>query len=234
MIALRRLVFVAALAGLVAGLLVSAVQVFTTVPLIEAAEVYEHELASEHDHSEMSANDEHRAWAPSEGIERLLFTAIANVITATGFALIIVAAAELLWGGVPNWRVGLLWGLAGFAAVNLMPSLGLPPELPAMPAADLVSRQIWWLATVVATAGGLAIVGWTRRPLLLVCGLALIAIPHLVGAPVPEDPSTAVPEALHHEFVIASLFSAAVFWLTLGVCVGALGKSFAGAEQLSS
>ena len=43
-------------------------------------------------------------------------------------------------GGVTGWRAGLLWGFAGFAVFTLAPGLGLPPELPAMPAAELLPR----------------------------------------------------------------------------------------------
>ncbi|TJW23186.1 MAG: cobalt transporter, partial [Mesorhizobium sp.] len=79
---------------------------------------------------------------------------VASVVTGIGFALILVAASEFA-GGIGNWRQGLFWGLAGFAVFTLAPNLGLPPELPAMPAPDLAQRQIWWTATVVATAAGL-------------------------------------------------------------------------------
>ena len=74
---------------------------------------------------------------------------LANLVTAIGFGLLLVAASEFA-GGIAGWRQGLLWGLAGFAAFTLAPGLGLPPELPAMPAAELVPRQAWWIATVAA------------------------------------------------------------------------------------
>jgi cobalt transporter subunit CbtA len=86
--------------------------------------------------------------------------------TGIGFALLLVVVSELA-GGIANWRQGAFWGLAGFAVFTLAPGLGLPPELPAMPAADLVSRQVWWIGTVLATAAGLALiafrgtVGWS-------------------------------------------------------------------------
>ena len=77
-------------------------------------------------------------------------TLAVNVVSGIGFALLLVAASEFA-GGIANWRQGVLWGLAGFAVFTLAPGLGLPPELPAMPAADLVARQIWWIGTVLAT-----------------------------------------------------------------------------------
>ena len=63
-------------------------------------------------------------------------TAAANLVTAIGFGLLLVAASEFA-GGITGWRQGLVWGLAGFAIFTLAPGLGLPPELPAMPAAEL-------------------------------------------------------------------------------------------------
>ena len=63
------------------------------------------------------------------------------MVTGIGFALVLVAVSEAL-GGIAGWRQGLVWGFAGFAVFTLAPGLGLPPELPAMPAADLVARQV--------------------------------------------------------------------------------------------
>ena len=85
----------------------------------------------------------------------------ANLVTAIGFALLLVAASEFA-GGIAGWRQGLLWGLAGFAVFTLAPGLGLPPELPAMPAAELGARQVWWFGTVAATAAGLALIAFRR------------------------------------------------------------------------
>ena len=70
----------------------------------------------------------------------MAFTVAANIVTAVGFALLLVAASEFA-GGIAGWRSGLLWGLAGFAVFTLAPGLGLPPELPAMPAAELLPAR---------------------------------------------------------------------------------------------
>ena len=58
---------------------------------------------------------------------------------------------RLLTGCRSRARNGLLWGLAGFLAVNLAPAAGLSPELPGMPAGDLLARQVWWVGTIIAT-----------------------------------------------------------------------------------
>ena len=207
----------------------TAMQMFTTVPLILQAEVYENAgAAAEHDHAAAPADQaagteaaapahEHdaQAWEPSEGFERYAFTLLANLVSGVGFALILVAVSEFA-GGIGNWRQGLFWGLAGFAVFTLAPGLGLPPELPAMPAADLLPRQVWWTATVLATAAGLALIAFRRSPLLAIAGVALIMAPHIVGAPQPVSFETAIPEGLHHQFVVAVTMTNLVFWVVLG------------------
>ncbi len=157
----RNIVFVSALAGLVAGLAMTAMQYAGTVPLILRAETYENggACAASHDHGTAGhtageatvaahphEHDE-EAWAPADGFQRSAFTALANIVTAIGFAVLLVTASEFA-GGMTGWRQGVFWGLAGFAVFTLAPGLGLPPELPGMPAADLEARQVWWVATV--------------------------------------------------------------------------------------
>ncbi len=225
----RNAVFCAAVAGLFAGLVLSALQSFATIPLIYQAETYE-ALAPEdghnHGHTEDAAaggghDHDGEGWAPEDGAERMAYTVLTNVVTAIGFALILVVASELA-GGIASWRHGIFWGFAGFATFVLAPGLGLPPELPSMPAADLAMRQSWWVATVLLTSGGLAlIVLWRSLPLALL-GVAMIVAPHLWGAPLPDSFESPVPDALHHRFVVAVTMTGLLFWLTLGMTVGAV------------
>ena len=168
---------------------------------------------------EPAAAEEDEGWAPADGFERSAFNAVANVVTGIGFALVLVAFSEFA-GGIGNWRQGVFWGLAGFAVFTLAPGLGLPPELPAMPAADLTERQLWWVATVVATAVGLALIAFRRSLPLTILAVALIVAPHIVGAPQPESYETPIPEGLHHQFVVAVTLTNLVFWLVLGTVVG--------------
>lgn len=267
----RNVVFVAALAGLVAGLAMSAMQFFATTPLIVAAEEYEgmevaaaptnapaadarshshghdhgHSHGAGEDHGHTHASDDghshddghghtHSGWVPEDGFQRESLTVLANVVTAIGFGLVLVVVSELA-GGIQSWRQGLYWGFAGFATFTLAPGLGLPPELPGMPAADLVARQAWWIATVAATAGGLALIAFGKSAVLAVVGVALIIAPHLVGAPQPESHASPVPVELHSQFVTAVTLTSLVFWLILGTVVGVLRGRFAdaqtGAEQ---
>lgn len=217
----RNIVFTAALAGLVAGLLMTLAQHMSTVPLILQAETYEVAAAeapaatgAEHDATAHVHDEE--AWAPENGFQRTAFTLVANVITGVGFALLLVAGYTLR-GQTIGWRQGLMWGMAGFAVFMLAPSLGLPPELPGMPAAPLGPRQLWWVLTAASTAAGLALLAFRRTPALAVLAVVLLVAPHLIGAPQPTDATTLVPEGLHHRFVVAVTVTSFLFWAALGV-----------------
>ncbi|RWB34907.1 CbtA family protein [Mesorhizobium sp.] len=236
----RNVVFIAAIAGLVAGVVLACMQAYATVPLILKAEVYEQAGGGHtHDHAAAPAANagdtnamtsaapapaeaaapKEEGWTPADGFERFAFNVVANVVTGIGFALILVAASEFA-GGIGNWRQGLFWGLAGFAVFTLAPNLGLPPELPAMPAADLTQRQIWWTATVMATAAGLGLLAFRKSLPLALIAVALIVAPHIVGAPQPDSFESPIPEGLHHQFVVAVTLTNLVFWLVLGAIVG--------------
>lgn len=229
----RNAVLLAAAAGLLAGLAMALMQGLTTVPLIVEAEAYE--VAASHDHAAAPAAEAHdheaEAWAPQDGLPRVFFTTLANVVTAIGFALVLVVASELA-GGVADWRQGMLWGLAAFAVVVVAPGLGLPPELPGMPAADIAARQTWWIGTAIATAAGLALILLGRSAPMAVVGVALLVAPHLLGAPQPESHDTAVPAALHQRFVVLVTVTNLVFWLLLGALVGAFRRRFATGPDL--
>jgi cobalt transporter subunit CbtA len=214
----RNIVVVAALAGAIAGLGMTVAQQLTTVPLILKAEVYEEQSApAAHDHS--AAPHEHGGWSPADGIERTAFTAAANVVTGIGFALLLVAVSEL-FGGIGNWRQGLFWGLAGFAVFTLAPGLGLPPELPAMPAAELGARQLWWVATALSTAIALGLLVYGRSAVAAIAAIVLLVMPHLIGAPQPVSYESPIPEGLHHNFVVAVVLTALLFWMLLGGLAG--------------
>ena len=234
----RNVVFVAALAGLLAGLVLAALQSFATVPLIIEAEAFENAGGSLHDHGDAPSGaadgslHEHGEdpWAPSDGFERFAFSGAVNVVTGIGFALLLVVASEMA-GGMAGWRQGLMWGLAGFAVFTLAPGLGLPPELPAMPAADLLDRQTWWLATVIATATGLALIAFKGGLTWSLAGLALIAAPHLFGAPQPPTGDSLIPAGLHRQFMIAATLTSLIFWTVLGAVAGAARRRFLGAAS---
>lgn len=236
----RRIVLCALLVGALAGLLVSAVQHWQAIPLIAAAEVFEGSTepaeqaaalaatAHDHDHAHGDAHAHDAAeWAPEDGTERHVWTAIANVLTAIGFGLVLIAAITI-WEhlrGRPlaSARTGLVWGAAGWICVFGLPTLGLPPELPGSVAAPLDDRQAWWLLATCSGAAGLALLAFVRGPLRLL-GLAVIALPFAVGAPhLAGGPFSGYDSGIAHQmealagpFAVATTIATAVQWLALG------------------
>lgn len=229
----RRILTAALIAGVVAGLLATGLQMTRVWPLILAAEEFEEAAPTQaHHHGAGAPVAAHaalaEAWAPADGAERMAYTLLFNLLAGFGFALLVNAGLALsqLVGRQPDPASGLLWGLAGFAGFSLAPALGLPPELPGMAAADLLDRQVWWLATVLATLSGIALIALPRRLPLALLGLVLLVLPHVVGAPHPtEVAASRVPPGLAASFVAASLATAAMFWIALGALSGWLQRS---------
>ena len=111
---------------------------------------------------------------------------------------------------------GLLWGLAGFVVFTAAPGLGLPPELPGMPVAPLTARQTWWIATAARDGRRTLAAGLSPRSLGGVLGLAIIALPHLIGAPLAPESHSDVPAALSHRFIVVVTLTSLLFWALLG------------------
>src|ERR1041385_4548099 len=150
----------ALLAGTAAGVVLFVYQYFLIVPRIVAAEAFE-----THEHAAADAHDHDSEWKPEEGWERNLFTAAGTILTGIGFAALLVSTLTIS-GYSLNFRHGLLWGLAGFVCFTVAPSIGLPPEPPGVPVADLRTRQLWWLFTAAATATGIALIVRRGRGIL--------------------------------------------------------------------
>ena len=208
----RRIVFSACLTGLVAGILMTGIQQLQVTPTIVEAETYEPEVAT-HTHADGSSH-EHDGWSPQDGLERTFWTGVANVGMGIGFALLLAAAFSLR--STVSWRQGILWGLGGYAAFFALPAFGLPPELPGTEAAALQDRQVWWVVTVTLSAIGIALLGLTRGWPWKALAIALIALPHLIGAPHPEFHSALAPPELLQAFIVATAVTNAVFWMFLG------------------
>lgn len=221
----RTLFAAAVIAALCAGLVFSVIQQTRLSPLIFAAEAFEGEAAADpaetHEHAEGTAEHSHEGdeWMPSDGLERMGYTVLANVLAAAGYALVIGAVA--LIARLPITAAnGILWGLGGYAAFMLAPSFGLPPGLPTMAIADTFSRQVWWWGTAIATGAGLLAVAKWRAPWAFAVAAVLIAIPHIIGAPQPPDEANAIPANLAASFTAAVLFANAVLWTVLGLVFG--------------
>jgi cobalt transporter subunit CbtA len=196
-------------------------------PFILAAETFENAEAG---HSQAAASPgtgtaqshDHATgteWAPEDGTERLVYTFAASILASAGFAALLAGVA-LMTGKTITRKSGWLWGLCGFVAVSLAPAAGLAPELPGMPAADLLSRQIWWLSTIAATATALWLLAFRREPWAVVAALAIVLLPHIIGAPLPAAHESGVPATLASQFVGASLAANAMMWLLIGILLG--------------
>ncbi|MEQ8828374.1 MAG: CbtA family protein [Alphaproteobacteria bacterium] len=250
----RRLFGAAFAAGIVAGLAISAIQEFTTTPIILHAEEYEnagteaaipeatlpetavfrvagtgafHGFTIYKAHSGEDHGDE--SWGPEDGLERSLFTAGTNITMGIAFALMLTAAFAV-HGGAITGRIGLLWGIGGFAVFTLGPNLGLPPEVPGSMAAELGARQLWWIGCAAATGIGLCLMVFGRKLPLTILGVLILAAPHIVGAPQPAEIGGGVPPEIAGHFAAASIVVAAIFWVMLGWLSGTFYQRFSGAN----
>jgi len=214
----HRIFLTALIAGAVAGLFAAGIQRIKIIPLIEQAEVYEAAEA----HGEHGGAGLAEAWEPRAGLERTAYTALADVLAGIGFAFLLTGAIALagLRGYEINTQRGILWGAAGFMVFVVAPALGLPPLPPGIEAAALVHRQVWWIATAIATAFGITLIVFPKTLVYRVIGVGLLILPYAIGAPEPPEIAAKVPPALVAQFVVASLVAAGFFWLLLGAISG--------------
>lgn len=231
---IRNLFAAALLAAFCAGLVTAAIQHFRVTPLILHAETFEGEGGHSHDHADAAtsvaaaepAATEPEEWAPQDGFERTAYTTLATLLAAAGFALLIGAVS--MFANIPiTFGNGFLWGMAGFLAFSLAPAYGLAPELPGMPAADLGARQLWWIGTALATGGACLLLAKTRAGWAFAVAIALVVVPHIIGAPAAPDEPSAVPAHLATEFAAITLGTSLVFWLLLGTLFGKFNDLFA-------
>ena len=242
------------LMGFAAGLLAAALHLLLVQPVLLEAERYErgevvhHPAGAEgHDHESGPVLGQETASVPSDGAAspaslqqhwgRNGLTALFFGLTYAGFGLVTAALMALAAerGHASTLRTGLAWGVAGWITVQLAPALGLPPELPGMAGAELSARQGWWALTVATTALGLAALALGRGWPALALGVALLASPHVMGAPQPVAFSGPAPPELAALFAVRTLGTALVAWLALGWSLGALwdGKVFVGRPRVA-
>lgn len=229
-------------AGLAAGILAALLHFAFVQDLILTAESYETGEAVHfggapagmaHDHGAAGAEAGHDAAgahshdAAEEGdssLQRNGLTVVFHIVVQVAYGLILVAgfgAARALGRDV-SAREGVLWGIAGFAAVQLAPAMGLAPDLPGTPGAEFQARQVWWAMTVLATAGGLALLAFGRNAAIAAGGVALVALPHMIGAPETEGFAGVAPPELAAAFAARVLGVGLVVWATLGWVAGRL------------
>jgi cobalt transporter subunit CbtA len=229
-----RYLLAALAAGLLAGILMTPVQYRQVVPLIVHAEEFEGAaqagaMAHAGDHqpaaqsAPLAAGHAHGGEAAGDDAP-LLFgrfwnTVLANLVTGAGFALL-MTGVSLVSGVAIRLATGLAWGAAGWLAVQFLPGLGLPPELPGFPYVDLQARQYWWIAAVAASISGMALLFLRKENMARAAGIVLLLAPHLYGAPQPVAMASEVPSFLAAGFVMAALSTTLFFWLALGLLLG--------------
>lgn len=254
---MKRMVASALFAGFAAGLFAVLLHFAFVEKLILLAEEYEagalvHFPSGDagHQHDAPAANDsqqpamtaategeqamtghdhQHQADEDTSPILRHGLTVLFACLIYSGYGLILVAGFALAnqFGQVIRVRDGLLWGLAGFAAVQLAPAMGLEPELPGTLSAGLDARQVWWVGTAIATAAGLGLLGYGRGLVVRLAGLVVMALPHVIGAPEIEGFHGVVPPELASRFAARSLGVGLIAWLVLG---GLLARFWSGED----
>jgi cobalt transporter subunit CbtA len=229
-----RVILAVLLAGIAAGFIMGAVQHLRLTPFIIQAESFESAgapPAHKHAAPEASATAEPRSqgqaghnhaahdhgegWAPADGWQRSFATTLTAAMTGAGFAAML-AAVSLLSGIAITRQNGLVWGFSGFLAVTLAPAIGLPPELPGMPAGDLVARQIWWLGTIAATGAGIFLIVTRAEAWAIALAIVVICLPHIIGAPAAFNAGSTVPPGLAAAFAANAIAANAIFWLLIG------------------
>ncbi len=226
-----RYILAALVAGLLAGAFLTGLQIWRLSPLIAAAEIFEKAddaktagaIAPACKEStpgmKMCPADGSAEWQPAPGLPRMGFTGAASLLAGAGFATILAGLSLLLNAPITKAN-GWIWGLSGFFAVHLATAFGLAPEIPGMPVADLLARQIWWVGTIIATGAAIYCFAIRQENWAKALGVALLLLPHLIGAPVAPNGETSVPPALAAEFAANALTAAAAFWLVMGVLLG--------------
>ncbi|MDW4549282.1 CbtA family protein [Defluviimonas sp. D31] len=171
-----------------------------------------------HDHGDATAEGEESA------VTRNALTVLFTGLIYASYGLILVAGYALAehFGRKVDAREGILWGIAGYAAFQLAPAMGLAPELPGTIAADLGARQAWWLGTVVATAVGLALLAYGRSFVAAGIAGALLAAPHVIGAPHIDQYFGVAPTEVGAEYSARVLGVGLAVWAALGWLSGRL------------
>ena len=242
----QRLIWAALAVAVLVGSVQTGVQQLQAVPIILAAEQFESQkvevaaptaapaATTAHAHSDAAAHshaDEAEAWAPADGIERLSWTWVANMLHAFSMALLVFAVMGVSVFRGSNLRSLALaaWvAAAGWLTFHFWPSLGLPAEIPGMDAARLGSRQGWWVLAAGSAALACVSVALLRSQLRWVAAAAWLALPYVVGAPhITADPlaafsgeAQATLRLLGTQFIWATTWVSLSFWASMAVVGG--------------
>lgn len=219
----QKIVTSALIAGFGAGLLAAVLQLMFVQPVLLHAEAFEQGVLSHFDVISSAADAPTRAFEPLRDGMSIIFSAIIYC----GYALILLAAMVFAEerGAEITARTGIIWGVAGFVAVQLAPAFSLPPELPGMAAGDLQARQIWWFATVAVTALALWFLAFGKGWMLWGPAIVLLAAPHLIGAPQPDVLTGPAPPELGAMFAARAIGVGLAAWVALGALTATLWRT---------
>jgi cobalt transporter subunit CbtA len=214
---IKNLLSSAVLAGVAAGLIAALLQFYFVIPHLLEGELYE-SGARIHFATDGSTQSDRLQPPLDRDFARHAMTAGFNIITYTCYGLILLAAMIFADGKGHKLtpRTGLIWGVAGFVAIQLAPGIGQPPVLPGAIGAELGPRQLWWALTILATATALALIAFARGPLALI-SIPLLLAPHVIGAPYLDTYFGVAPPELAARFATLSLGTALAGWSSLGL-----------------
>jgi len=203
-------------AGAVAGLFAALLQLYFVQPVLLHAELFE---SGQLVHTGVSAA---AVDLPGFDVQRDLLTVAFLMLIYAGYGLVLVALMNIseAQGVRITARSGLIWGIAGFIAVHLAPAFSLPPEVPGSSAADVGDRQIWWYATIIATAIGLWILAFGKNWMGYVAAVVFILAPHIIGAPQPNILTGPAPTEIGGMFAARTLGVGLAAWALLGALSG--------------
>ena len=202
-----RILTSAVFAGFAAGLIFAVLQFFFVQPVLLHAELYE---TGAKVHFGEAGSMGHGPAISLEMVRNSL-SILFGALIFTGYGLMLVAAMALAdeRGVEITPRKGILWGVAGFVAVQLAPGISLSPEVPGSAAADVALRQMWWFPTVAAAALAMALLAFGQSWKAWGAAIVLLVLPHVIGAPHPDTFTGTTPPEL------GSLFAARVFGVNL-------------------
>jgi cobalt transporter subunit CbtA len=166
--------------------------------------------------------DDHDGAMQTSSLLRNGLTVLFMILIYTSYAMLLVAGFGLMgsMGHQISPKEGALWGIAGFMSFQLAPALGLAPELPGTIAAELGARQIWWWSTVACTATGLGLLAYGRQSWAFAVAVALLALPHVIGAPETDGFFGVAPPEVAAAFSARVLGTGLMVWACLGAIAG--------------
>lgn len=208
-----RILICALLSGAGAGLIAGVLQWFFVQPVLLHAELYETGAVVHFNTTGSSAIAPDRHFELMRDGLSLIFT----MIIYFSYAMVLIPLMIILTSAKPSQLQGVLWGVLGYAALQLAPAFGLAPEVPGVAAADVTDRQIWWAATVAISALSVALMVYGKHYGLKALAVLLLLAPHIFGAPHPATFVGSAPPELAALFVARVLGVGFLSWIILGV-----------------